>query len=559
MRGLLSFVGALVLVPAIALSQGQSQGQDKGQEQETTKDQATAALQKDLQDIEKRLDKVEMKAAQDRINFTGDFRFEAHAIRSSIPDHYDGMVLQNGIVNTIFYYGATGQLPPSQTAVGEFIAQHYGDYLYFTNNLTFAQLKGYMGMFPPQMQQQLMMSLLPGAFVKGYNVDNSSMYTSRLRLNMQADIDENISFAGRLAMYKVWGDSTGVQVFNGQSNSFDIDGNTAGVPNSDVLRVERAYFDWKNLFGLPLYLSIGRRPSTGGPPMNLREGELRGGTPMGAIIDFQFDGITVGYHLAENSTFRLCYGRGYESGFGNGQVLEQPADRLKDADFFGINWDIWSTDEMLVQTTVARAFNLTDGFNGLVVLPNNPLTGQAVGAPVVMRFTPSANLGDMDIAGILLQRTDGPFDWFVNADYVKSHPNGVTTPFGGLFSDPFEVPQAHSGTMVYVGGRYTLPNEKTMLGLEYNQGSKYWFNFTPAQDDIIAPKTNTRGKVVEAYLLHQVAKKFQVKLAYINYKYDYTGSGWHLGTPKPIDSTPIMGFPTYDKAQMLTLSMTARF
>jgi len=547
MRRVLLAVLMAVLVPALAVAQAAG------------KDEGSAALQKDIQDLEKRLEKVEKASAQDRVRFSGDYRFEAHSIRSTIPDHYDGMVLQNMLVNTIFYYGATGQFPAGPNTVGQFIAQHYGDYLYFTNNLTFNQLKGYMAMFPPEMQQQLMASLLPGAFAKGYDVNNAILYTNRVRLSMQADVADNVSFTGRLAMYKTWGDSTGVQVFNGQSNSFNIDGNTAGVPNSDILRVERAYFDWKNIGGSSFYLSIGRRPSTFGPPMNLRQDELRGGTPMGAIIDFQFDGITVGYHLAEQSTFRLCYGRGYESGFGNGEVLKQPADRLKDADFFGINWDIWSDDSMLIQTTVARAFNLTDGFNGLIVLPNNPLTGQPVGAPVVMRFTPSANLGDMDIAGLVLQRTDGPFDWFVNFDYVKSHPDNVTTPFGGLYSDPFETPAPHSGTMVYVGGRYTFPNEKTMLGLEYNQGSKYWFNFTPAQDDIIAPKTNTRGKVIEAYLIHHIAKKFLVKLDYINYDYDYSGSGWQLGAPKKLDSTPILGFPTYDKAQMVTLSMTARF
>ena len=154
---------------------------------------------------------------------------------------------------------------------------------------------------------------------------------------------------------------------------------------------------------------------------------------------------------------------------------------------------------MLVQTTVARAFNLTDGFNGLIVLPNNPLTGAAVGAPVVMRFTPSANLGDMDIAGLVLQRHDGPIDYFVNYNYVKSHPDNVTTPFGGLFADPFETPKSHSGTMYYLGARYNFNNDNTMIGLEYNHGSEYWFNFTPAQDDIIGAKTNTRGDVFEAY------------------------------------------------------------
>ena len=60
------------------------------------------------------------------------------------------------------------------------------------------------------------------------------------------------------------------------------------------------------------------------------------------------------------------------------------------------------------------------------------------------------------------------------------------TPFGGLLSDPFETPEEHSGSMYYLGARYNFNNDKTMIGLEYNHGSEYWFNFTPAQDDIIA-------------------------------------------------------------------------
>ncbi|MGQ9751978.1 MAG: DUF3373 family protein [Thermoanaerobaculaceae bacterium] len=525
---------------------------------QTAKDDAEV-LRQQLRDLEKRLQKVERASAQDRIRFAGDFRFEAHSVAATVGDYFDGMALQAGIVNTLFYYGATGQLPTSPTAVQEFIASHYGDYLYFTSGLTFQKLKAAMASFPPELQQQLMMAILPGAFRKGYDADNSLMYTNRLRLSLEADLGDNVAFAGRLAMYKTWGDSTAVQVFNGQANTFNIDGNTVGVPNSDILRVERAYFTWKNITGLPLYLSIGRRPSTGGPPLNLRKGEVRAGTPMGSLIDFQFDGITVGYHLGEHSTLRLCYGRGYESGFGNGEVLKQPADRLSDADFWGVNWDIYQDDNTLLQTTVARAFDVTDGFNGLVVLPANPLTGQAVNAPVLMRFTPSANLGDMDIAGLLLQRRSGSFDWFVNTNYVKSHPDPVTTPFGGLFSDPFEVPKSHSGTMIYLGGRYAFNQERTMVGLEYNHGSKYWFNFTPAQDDILAPKTAARGDVVEAYAIHQLAKKLYVRVGVLHYEYDYSGSGWHLGAPKKLDTKPILGFPTYDEATVTTLAMTARF
>ena len=41
--------------------------------------------------------------------------------------------------------------------------------------------------------------------------------------------------------------------------------------------------------------------------------------------------------------------------------------------------------------------------------------------------------------------------------------------------------------------------------------------------------------------------------------YTWSGSGWHLGTPKPLDSTPLLGFPTYDTANMVTMGLVARF
>ncbi len=511
---------------------------------------------------QKRTKKIVMnnqrKTALDRINFTGDFRFEANSISTSIPNHFDGMALQKGMVDTMFYMGATGMPPGSLDDVYGFIAQNFAQYQMFLSQVTFDQIKEGVSQIPPEMFGPLMQMLLPSTYRPGYDYDNNLMYTNRLRLNIDARVAENVTFAGRLSMYKVFGDSTGVQVFNGQSNSINIDGNTVGVPNSDILRVERAYFTWKDIGGAPIYLSIGRRPSTNGPPLNLRQNEMRGGTPMGSLIDMQFDGITFGWHITDKSTLRLCYGVGYESGFGNGQVLAND-NWLDDAWFLGVNWDIWNTDDMLIQTTIARAFDVTDGFNGMVVLPTDPVTGNPVPAPMVMRFSPSANLGDFDMAGILLMRRDGPFDWFVNLNYSKSHPDNVTTPFGGLLSDPFETPRSHSGDMWYVGARWNFNDDRTAIGLEYNHGSKYWFNFTPAQDDLIGAKTATRGDVWETYFFHKINKNFHFKLAYINYDYDYSGSGWHLGAPKKLNSTPILGFPTYDKASMFTLGLIARF
>jgi len=228
--------------------------------------------------------------------------------------------------------------------------------------------------------------------------------------------------------------------------------------------------------------------------------------------------------------------------------------------FLGANLDLWTSEKMLVQATFAHAFNVTDGFNGLLVLTRNPLTGDPITAPVVLRYTPSANLGGINLFGVNASRKVKAFDLYLSGNYSGARPNGVTTPFGGLMSDPFETPVDHNGFMILVGARYNLPNdERTKIGFEFNHGSKYWFNFANAEDDIVAPKTNTRGNVFETYLTHRISERFIFKLDYIKYDYAYSGSGWHVGAPKRLDSTPILGFPTYDGAFMVSAGVMARF
>ncbi len=526
-----------------------------------TQDAATAEeidkLKEEISDLEKRVMKNEVKTAKDRVNFRGDFRFEINSINSTYDDHFNGMALQRMLVDTLFYFNGTGMPPQSPADVQNFIAQNYANYLYFQDNVvSFDWLKNTLGQFPPEMQEALMQQLLPYTYTEGYDYSNDILYTNRLRLQMDAKVADSVDFAGRLSMYKVWGDSTGVQTFNGFPTSINVDGTTASVPNSDILRVERAYFTWHSD---KMYLSIGRRPSTGGAPLNLRNDEPRGGTPLGSIINYQFDGATFGWNISEKSTFRLCYGVGFESGFGNAQELQQPADRLKDASFFGINWDVYKNENVFIQASIARAFDVTDGFGGLVVLPVDPVSGQDIPAPVVLRYSPSANLGDITWASAVVVGNTGPFDYFATLSYMESDPNNVTTPFGGLFSDPFETPEKQDGYAYYFGARYTFANNKTKLGLEYNYGSEYWFNMGVAEDSLFGPKTSTRGSVWELYLTHRITKNFILKLDYMKYDFTYSQSGWHMGAPKELDSTPILGFPSPTSADRFLLGLQARF
>jgi hypothetical protein len=126
-------------------------------------------------------------------------------------------------------------------------------------------------------------------------------------------------------------------------------------------------------------------------------------------------------------------------------------------------------------------------------------------------------------------------------------------------SDPFEVPTSQDGYMYYLGARYTFPSGKNNIGIEYNHGSEYWINFAHAEDDLFAPKTAARGDVIELYYFHNFSKRFMLKLGYMHYDYKYSGSGWHIGAPKELDSTPILGFATPSKIDKFLLGLQARF
>lgn len=527
---------------------------------------AERTVEERVKALEKKVQKLVVNDVKDNLRWGGDLRVEANALTGEVPDYIDGMRMQALVFGTMFYTDPSynpsfdPMAPFGPSDIDQFIGQNYAAFQVFQGQTSFADVKDWVQFMMannPNMGA-MMQAYAQDAYRQGFDTDNDILYTTRLRLNFDADVADDVTFTGRMSMYKPWGASTQTLMFNGQPNTLNTDANWPGVPGDATLKVDRAYFTWNNLGGRPVYLSLGRRPSTEGPPLHYRHDEMRAGTPMGTIIDFQFDGATFGWHVRENSTLRACYGLGYESQYGQGLVDTDTA--LKDAQFFGFNIDAWDTPAMQVQTTLARAFDITDGFDGQIILPNNPVSGQPMPGPIVTRFSPSANLGDFDIASILLSRTDGPVDWFATGSWSKSRPEDVTGPFGGLLCDPYDSPESQTGSMYYLGARYNLKNGKTKVGLEWNKGSQYWFNFTPAADDLLGAKTATRGTVTEAYVTHRFAPKFVGKLAWIGYDYDYTGTGWHVGAPKELGDAPVMqGFPTMAKAGKLSLSFSARF
>ena len=74
-------------------------------------EERTTYLEEDVEDLDDRLMVPERHAGLDRVLFTGDFRVQAHSIDADFDDWVDGLGVQGDIVNTLFFFGGTGNLP----------------------------------------------------------------------------------------------------------------------------------------------------------------------------------------------------------------------------------------------------------------------------------------------------------------------------------------------------------------------------------------------------------------------------------------------------------------
>ena len=537
--------------------------------------QQLADITEQLDELNSRVDKTERHTSLDRLEITGDFRTKAHSL------HYRDVVWNPAIKVDFNDFGAKamsgafGMPNDPNSPLGQMMQANPDLAAAFQNGML-------QGVMPYVLAQQHIQ-----------DIDNDIFYTTRLRLNLKAKVWDNVSFAGRLSMYKNWGDSTGVQVFDSW-RSFTMDGTSSGNTSGDWLRVERAYFDWKNINGSEFYLSIGRRPSTYGPPSHYRENELRGGTPSGHLVNFNFDGATLGYNLGEitgieGQVVRFCYGQGFESQWGNGEMFGDIV--TKDTHLGGFNIDAINDGTNFLQFTLFGAKDVNDGFKGTMAFPTQ-LAG--IFAPTmyqdmqkfdnfnfVTRVQPSGVIGDMYLGGIGFAREEAnDIKWFASLGWTRAEPNGNAGMFGGMLSDAvFEAELNSTGTEIimvpktsddtetkdgygiYVGIQIPAPYGK--FGLEYNYGSEYWTPFTQAQDDPIGSKLATRGHVGEAYYIFDINPKMFIKLAGLYYDYEYTGSGTPVGAPQKIDDvlagSAYSMLPVVDKAFDVNASLTINF
>jgi len=404
--------------------------------------------------------------------------------------------------------------------------------------------------------------------VFGRSLENDTLWTNRFRLNMRVKATENVEFKGRLAMYKAWGMQSAFEDNSGQMWPI-FDGNVSRTPIGDsALYVDRAYVNWNNIGGAPVWFSIGRRPTTDGPPSQIRLGEdERLATPV-ANFNYAFDGATLGYgYLWGNDELgagkvRFCYGRGFEDGLlDDGQI--------NDVDFAGLNWDILDNGTRLLNFQSFGVFNAFSypNFQNLVV---NQTFGEVTG------LGERVNLGNLFHTDAVYQDEISNFNYFVAGGWSSTSPND-----NGMFNDYAAMmagqagpnTDTENGYNLYLGVRYDMDDLRLKIGAEYNYGSEYWIGFTPGHDDIYMSKLATRGNVFEVYSIYdipageaisQYGRAF-IRLGYQYYDFNYSGSGdWNM---KPFDLgdaqdqmvMQMMGMDPVESAHQIYLTFEAFF
>ena len=406
-----------------------------------------------------------------------------------------------------------------------------------------------------------------GMPVYGYSTKNTALLTNRFGLNLKANPVEDVTMKARLLMYKIYGHQTaepGLGYFGDRNNLFGTNDGTVGhVPEDSIIRADYVYATISNIFDMPIWFSVGRRPSTGGMPGNYRLNKEKMGTAgiPNLLVDYAFDGATLGFapdiEALPGAYAKLCAGKGFDSGFRGDPAPLNPQTGLKDTDFIGLNVVPFDTENLHIEAQYQVGKHLFDR-------PSDAGVG--------------ANLGDIEWYGGVVTTKVGNLNIFASAAVSKTDPtgamgiydvdgDGVTDAAGGLLNMPGST-EPHSGTAYYVGGRFDIAATGTKIGAEYNHGSKYWIGMVPAADDIWTGKLGTRGDVYEVYIIQSlnrkpVAKRGDafVRLGYQEYNFDYTGSNFWIGPPVSIsdlqattDVNQANFFAAVDKAKDIYLT-----
>ncbi|MDD5387062.1 MAG: DUF3373 family protein [Sulfuricurvum sp.] len=373
----------------------------------------------------------------------------------------------------------------------------------------------------------------------GSKQKNDALFSNRLWLNMNYAATKKLSFTGQLAYNKTFGQRAATTASSGMEG-FDWISSEAAY--NDTLRVRSAYFFYQDnkLAGLdvPWTVSIGRRPSTEGHLINLRD-DVKASSPLAHTVNVEFDGASAKFGMEEitgldGSYFKLCAGRGMseaEPRMGSSAPYAGEKSVTNNIDMAGLILVPYDDKQYSVGMQYTYANNLIDLANPGVDYSMKTVGGLHTATAFVM----ANGIGDK-WSDFLDDTTI-----FVSGAMSKTDPyaNGK----GGMLGST----DSQTGYSYWIGTQFpSLISDEGRWGAEFNHGSQYWRPITYGEDTLIGSKIAARGDAYELYFTEPLVDDiltFQLRYTYINY--DYSGSngffGSTSGTPMSMDQARAYG------------------
>ena len=379
-------------------------------------------------------------------------------------------------------------------------------------------------------------------FSKHYDLASSI----RLRLNMNMEL-EDIKFYGRLLYMNSTQSNQRICIL-----SRDIKTGTAG----SAFDVDRAYIDYALNKNSPyaFTFSFGLLPTSGGTPTQYAAGNKRTSMFPALVFDMNTFGVIGTQKLGDDTFARIILAKPYTLR-ANFYPYQCNRENIDNADIVGIYAD---TSLHFLGDTL-----LSFGVNMLHDLKAHPYLGPDVTASNAKKLGTLFTFGlGIDVENV----ADTSTTLFLHTALSNPHPNGnkddykivsYTTNYIGQTANGslgFTEADYASGEMIgsngysfYAGTKYDF-NTLWHIGAEVNYGSQYWFGATQGAEDMFN-KLATRGTAYEVYATWNYHKYLNTKLSYLNIHEDYTGSGWHFGTPVQKNATQ----------SIFSLSLEAKF
>ena len=414
----------------------------------------------------------------------------------------------------------------------------------------------------------------------GSEAENPDLLTNRLWLNMGYAVDQNNIFKGTLSYLKAYGDSANHSQANVNPGYAAFDWVTNENATDNTLKVKEAYWLYMNDTFLgtdhPWTASFGRRPSTDGLGINLRE-NAEAKSPLSHTVNVEFDGASFKFDNllpTPGDSFKICLGRGLTNAksrfsmYGDDYAADTTASNTEDVDMYGFIFVPYDDGQYSVATNFARADHLIGFKNSAYDRDTTPsyYTSTMTEANMQTSFPAFYDAGSIDLAtamfkaegignGISPALDDTKF--FASWAMSKTHPGGT---IGRMLGSD----ESKTGNSIWLGVNAPCPlTNDGRWGIEWNKGSKYWRSVTYAEDTMIGSKIAARGTAWEVYYNKPLTKALNLNVRYTAIDYDYTGSNSFFGddgAPMEISTLPSAYKSMYvDKATDIKASISYRF